>query len=197
MSYVRFDDQHDNGRLTQFRERLSGEVRIQTGEEFPIFQDRNDILWGQNWKERVEESLDQVTFLIPIVTPSFFLSPACRSELEQFIDREKQLDRNDLILPVYYVGCPLLNDQERRAEDALAEAIAAHQYADWRELRFEPFTSPEVGKMLVKLAVQVRDARERVGGPLPASGMAASRAPRSRRRSRPACEQAEASERVA
>jgi F-box protein 11 len=197
MSYVRFDDQHDNGRLTQFRERLSGEVRVQTGEEFPIFQDRNDILWGQNWKERVEDSLDQVTFLIPIVTPSFFLSPACRNELERFIDREKQLGRNDLIMPVYYVDCPPLNDQDRRASDPLAEAVAAHQYADWRELRFEPFTSPEVGKRLAQMAVQVRNALGRVRGPVPGSGVTPSRSPRSSRRSRPAREGAEASEAVA
>jgi len=39
MSYVRFDD----AQLTAFRERLAGEIRIQTGREFPIFQDRNDI----------------------------------------------------------------------------------------------------------------------------------------------------------
>ena len=50
MSYVRFNDQHDDGQLTQFRERLSAEVRVQTGEEFLIFQDRNDIAWGQNWQ---------------------------------------------------------------------------------------------------------------------------------------------------
>ena len=47
MSYVRFNDQHDDGQLTQFRERLAAEVRVQTGEEFAIFQDRNDIAWGQ------------------------------------------------------------------------------------------------------------------------------------------------------
>ena len=71
MSYVRFDDQHENGRLTEFRNRLSGEIRMQTGEGFSIFQDRNDIQWGQNWKERIEDSIDEVTFLIPIITPSF------------------------------------------------------------------------------------------------------------------------------
>ncbi|MFN2453615.1 MAG: right-handed parallel beta-helix repeat-containing protein [Pyrinomonadaceae bacterium] len=67
MSYVRFDDQHENGRLTEFRERLSGEVQMQTGESFSIFQDRNDILWGQHWKERIVDSIDAVTFLIPII----------------------------------------------------------------------------------------------------------------------------------
>jgi F-box protein 11 len=161
LSYVRFEDQHNDGRLSEFRERLSTEVRAQTGDEFPIFQDRNDIKWGQNWQERIEESVDRVTFLIPIITPSFFNSPPCRSELERFLEREKQLKRNDLILPVYYIDTPVLNIKERRAKDELAKIIAARQFADWRELRFEPFTSPIVGKTLAKLATQIRDALER------------------------------------
>ena len=160
MSYVQSDDKH--GPLTQFRERLSDEVHIQTGEEFSIFQDRKDILWGQNWKKRIEESIDEVTFLIPIITPSFFNSPTCRDELQRFLEREKELERDDLVLPTYYVDCPLLNDEEKRAGDELAQAIVDHQYADWRDLRFEPFASPQVGKTLAKLAVQIRDALERV-----------------------------------
>jgi F-box protein 11 len=161
MSYVRFDDKHENGRLTEFRNRLSGEVRMQTGEDFPIFQDRNDIQWGQNWQERIEDSIDEVTFLIPIITPGFFNSPACRDELERFLTREKELKRSDLILPVYYVGSPVLDEEARRAEDKLAQEISKHQYADWRDLRFEPFTSPQVGKILAQLAVQIRSALER------------------------------------
>jgi hypothetical protein len=62
LSYVRADDEHEGGRLSQFRELLGREVRMQTGEEFPIFQDRNDIKWGQNWKQRLDDSLDAVTF---------------------------------------------------------------------------------------------------------------------------------------
>ena len=162
MSYVRSDDKY--GRLTEFRERLSDEVRVQIGEEFSIFQDRKDILWGQNWKKRIEESLDEVTFLIPIITPSFFNSSACRDELQQFIEHEKKLKRDDLVLPIYYVDCPLLNDEEKRAGDELAQAIADRHCADgdWRDMRFEPFTSPQVGKTLARLAVQIRDALERV-----------------------------------
>ena len=81
----------------------------QTGQEFTIFQDR-DIQWGQNWKRRIEKSLDEeVTFLIPIITPSFFKSKACRDELGRFLERERRLNRDDLILPVYYVDTPLIN----------------------------------------------------------------------------------------
>ncbi len=66
MSYDREDD--DSGRLSELRVRLSGEVAAQLGGPFPIFQDREDIAWGQQWKKRIDESLDSVTFLIPIVT---------------------------------------------------------------------------------------------------------------------------------
>jgi parallel beta-helix repeat protein len=164
MSYVRFDDEHEDGRLTEFRQRLSGEVRLQTGSDFSIFQDRKDIAWGQQWQQRIDESLDAVTFLIPILAPSFFKSDACRSELERFLDREKQLKRNDLILPVYYINCAVLNEAAKRDADPLAKAIASRQYADWRELRFETFTSPQVGKTLAKMATQIAEALER-GGP--------------------------------
>lgn len=163
MSYVHWDDKY--GQLTTLRERLSDEVQVQTGTEFLIFQDRNDIKWGQNWRKRIDGSIDEVTFLIPIITPGFFNSKECRKELARFLEREKKLGRNDLIFPIYFVDTPLLNDPERRATDELAEVIASRQYADWRELRFEPFTNPQVGKKLAELAVQIRDALPRVQAP--------------------------------
>jgi F-box protein 11 len=161
MSYVNLDDQHEQGRLTRFREYLSGEVGMQTGEPFDIFQDRKDIAWGQQWQERINHSLDAVTFLIPIITPGFFKSDACRDELERFLKREEELGRGDLILPVYYVKCPVLQDKAKREHDTLAQVIAARQYADWRNLRFKQFTSPLVRKALAKMAEQIVAALER------------------------------------
>ncbi|MFI5329694.1 MAG: right-handed parallel beta-helix repeat-containing protein [Desulfobaccales bacterium] len=160
MSYARFVDEHDQGQLTKFCERLSGEVQVQTGETFPIFQDRKDIHWGQQWQERIDNSLDEVTFLIPILTPSFFKSQKCREELEKFLEREKLLGRSDLILPVYYVGYSLLDDEVKRQTDDLAQIIAERQFADWRDLRFEPFTNTQVRKTLAQMAIQIREALE-------------------------------------
>ena len=142
MSYVRFNDQHDDGRLSQFRERLAAEVRAQTGQEFAIFQDRNDIAWGQNWQQRIDEALDAVTLLLVIITPGLFRSPPCRAEVDRFLDRERALGREDLILPVYYISARQLDDPALRESDEMAAVLAARQFADWRELRFEPFTSP-------------------------------------------------------
>jgi F-box protein 11 len=161
MSYVNLDDQHEQGRLTQFRERLSGEVRMQTGEPFDIFQDRKDIAWGQQWQERINHSLDAVTFLIPIITPAFFKSTACREELKYFLKREEELERGDLILPVYYVRCPVLEDKAKRVHDKLAQVVAARQYADWRSLRFKSPDSEQVREHLAKVAEQIVEALER------------------------------------
>jgi hypothetical protein len=158
MSYVRFVDQHEGGKLTQFCERLAAEVQVQIGEEFLIFQDRTDVAWGENWQARINEALDEVTLLIPIITPGFFRSLACRDELTRFLERERQLGREDLILPVYYISTPKLDDPKRRKADKLAKAIASRQYADWRELRFEPLTSPVVGKALAQLGSRMRDS---------------------------------------
>lgn len=160
LSYVRADDDHDCGRLTEFRERLKGEVNAQTGELFHIFQDRSDIAWGQKWKERINDTIDAGTFLICIITPRFFKSDACRDELERFVAREKELGRSDLILPVYYIDCPVLEDEARREADPLAQLISTRNYIDWRTLRFESLDSPEVKKMLAKLATGIRLALE-------------------------------------
>ena len=158
MSYVRFDDAHEDGQLSAFRERLAGEVRIQTGREFPIFQDRNDIGWGQNWRQRIEETLDEVTLLLVIVTPGLFHSSACRGEVARFRERERKLGRADLILPVYYVSAREMDDPDLRKSDDLASLLWERQYADWRELRFEPPTSPVLRKAIAALASRMRDS---------------------------------------
>ena len=160
MSYAHVDNKY--GQLAEFRERLSNEVHVQTGDEFPIFVDRDDILYGQPWRQRIEYALKQeVTFIFPILTPSFFKSKACREEIELFLEREKTLGREDLILPVYYVNCQILGDEALRQGDQVANVIASRQWADWRGLRFEPFTSPQVGRALSQLATHVQLALER------------------------------------
>jgi parallel beta-helix repeat protein len=178
MSYVWLDDRHENERLSEFRNRLAGEIRIQTGSAFHIFQDRKDVGWGEQWKQRIEESLDAATFLIPIVTPGFFNSSWCRAEFERFLERERKLGRKDLILPVYYVDSSILSDEARRRADLVASEIAARQFADWRELRFEPFTAPIIGKTLAQLAKQIVAALERDSPPAKPAPVAADRSVR-------------------
>jgi formylglycine-generating enzyme required for sulfatase activity len=155
MSYTRFDDQNDGAFLTAFCERLSHEVRAHSGQEFRIFQDIEDIKWGQLFEQRIDHTLDTITFFIPILTPSFFASDFCRYELKKFLMREQQFGRSDLVLPVYYIEVAALEDKRLHDDDPLAQTLAARQRIDWRELRFEELNSPQVRRTLAQMAKQI------------------------------------------
>jgi parallel beta-helix repeat protein len=158
LSYVRSDDDHEEGQIRLLQNRLEGEVRMQLGrDDFHIFLDREDIGWGDNWRRRIESSLDAVTLLIPILTPAFFASAECRREAERFLERERELGRDDLVLPIYYLSAAELEEAERRDGDELARTLAERQHADWRPLRFEPLTSPVVRQRLAQLAGRMRE----------------------------------------
>jgi hypothetical protein len=167
MSYAHFNDQHDDGQLTLFCARLSAEVRAQTGEEFRIFQDRSDIAWGQAWQQRIDQALDAATLLVVIITPSFFRSAACRTEAGRFAARERELGRQDLILPVYYVSAPELDEPVVHGDDELARMVASRQFADWRELRFEPLDSQIARRNMALLAARIRDTLTRPAASAP------------------------------
>jgi len=168
LSYTHQDDVHEGGKLRKFAERLSGEVRLHSGEDFPIFVDRSDLKWGQEWQKRIEESLSGATFLIPILTPGYFKSDWCRKEFLRFLDRERALKRRDLILAVYYVRCPQLEDPSKRSEDKLAQILRDRQYKDCRNLRHLAWAEPEITRLFENMALEVVAALERPDALLPA-----------------------------
>lgn len=180
-SYVRADDDNDNGYLTQFRKKLSSEVYAQTGEMFDIFQDREDIGWGAHWESRINDCIDAGMFLICIITPCFFKSDACRNELERFLIREQELGRQDLILPVYYINCPALEEEAKRKIDTLAQLISTRNYVDWRELRYEALDSSQAKKSLAKIATGIRQALDTRFPPDLIGKLGVSSRPRSRK----------------
>ena len=158
LSYAQFNDKHDSGWVTQFRRQLSGEVQAQTGVPFDIFQDRKDIRWGENWRQRIKTSIDSATFFITILTPSFLNSEECLKELRQFLAHEKKLKRNDLILSVHYIPCKNILP---RLDPKLTKAIRDHQLWDWTALRFESLEDLKTRKVLADLAKDIRDAIDR------------------------------------
>ena len=162
MSYARADDQHESGYISRLREWLVSEFRFQTGENLFVFQDTEHIDIGERWKEVLENNLDQTTLLLVILTPSYLNSEACRAELKRFLDRERKLGRDDLVLPLYYATVPA------RPNDALLESLLARHYSDWRDLRFEPTDSPRIRRAVAELAAQVSAAVARTS--TPASG---------------------------
>lgn len=169
-SYSRFDDKNDEGWLTALREALISEVQALFGKQVEIFQDMDGIAWGERWKQNLVSSSDDAVFLIPIVTPNYFASEVCRQELKQFVDRENDTGFKELILPIYYIDTPQLQDQFEKASDLLAQTVADHNYEDIRELRHRSLTSYEAKQKIKKLATALFErlkgyARKRLSSP--------------------------------
>lgn len=163
LSYARLDDEFEEGYITQLKERIEKEVHLFTGDDFSIFQDRFDVRWGEEWSARIGRALRSTTFLIPILTPSFFKSRNCLQELQDFLELERQLERRDLILPIYYIECLVLERADRRANHPLAQTLATRQYVDWRDLRGASFREPRTRTRLATVARQIRDALDTQG----------------------------------
>lgn len=153
LSYAKYDDENSAGHLSQLRGALERELQGQLGDQtFRIFQDHEDLAWGQQWKQRIEQSIDGSLLLIPIISPYFFKREACRDELTRFLERESKLGRADLILPLYFISVP---DFEATNKDVLVATVAQRQWRDWRAFRHEDLTSSEARKRIEKLAQEM------------------------------------------
>lgn len=174
LSYTHADDQSDGGWITAFRAKLNDEVEARSGVRFGIFQDKKDIFWGQDWKERIRESLSEVKFFIPILTPRFFASEYCREEVLIFMDRERDIGRSDLILSVLYIENPTQAASGERAKDELAELLSKRQHVDWTKFRHTNLSQPAMRRRISTLAKQIVAILQQ---PWPASGQTHAKAP--------------------
>lgn len=151
LSYTPFKNEKDQEKLLQLRETLEEEVVVQTGEPFNIFA--CTTLEGNN---RVEDSIQTIlensTLLIVLITPGYLKSENCRKEFLCFLDAEKKLERDDLILPILYIDTPAL---QQEYEDPIVRELRKRSIVDCRSLRFESLTSTESRKQLSKLAEQI------------------------------------------
>ena len=138
--------------LPSFGEILEKAVRLHSGQAFAIFQDRRDLMWGDQWRKRLDSAIGIATFFIPIITPSFFQSSECRRELARFLSHEQALRREDLVLPVYYITARELSPQVVGERDVVASHILARQYVDWRKLRVQDWASVSMREAIAALA---------------------------------------------
>jgi len=154
-SYVRLNDEHDRGKLTLLRKLLQTELWVQAGKPLPIFQDQENIEWGQPWMDRIKGVLSSCSILIAVITPSYLASRSCRFEFEYFLNQESRLKRR-LILPILYIDTPGLKDET----DKIANEISKRQWIDWRDIRFVSLTSAKMNKKLEFLAKQIYELVE-------------------------------------
>lgn len=162
LSYSHLDDRDLGGLITRFRQRLTQAMRLRTGnDQLELFQDSTHIQLGEQWRERIHASLEEVTFLMPILTPRFFNSKECREELSVFMERERRLGRQDLVIPVYLIEYAALENEAEHVKDELLFELAKRQRADWRQVRQLSDRSRRLQKEFENLAERFMVAMQR------------------------------------
>lgn len=134
-SYVHKDDEADFGLISNLARDLVASYEAIRAEDIDLFLDSDRIQWGDEWKAKVDSSLADVAFVVPVLTPRYFKSPECRRELQFFLDRTKQLGIEQLVMPILYIDVPELESEG--STDPLILAVKQRQWRDWRQLRFE------------------------------------------------------------
>lgn len=158
-SYTHDDDTREGQRVTRLARRISDEYSLLTGENLELFVDRSEVKWGMEWRRRIDEALQATTFFVPIITPGYFRSTECRSELLKFVAAARSLGVEDLVLPIRYVQVANLNADN---PDEAVSLVARMQYADWQDLRLEEEDSAAYRKAVNALAIRLVELSDTV-----------------------------------
>jgi hypothetical protein len=157
-SYVHDDDDAEGGRITQLARDVAAQFQLLTGEKINLFLDRDNLVWGDDWRPKIDDSLASVAFFIPVITPRFFKSAECRRELNFFARNAEKLGIKELVLPILYVDFPALHDDPPK-EDIVA-LVKRFQWEDWTDLKYADRESGEYRRAVSKLAARLVAANE-------------------------------------
>jgi hypothetical protein len=160
-SYSRDDDEAFRGALTALRDGVARELGAQLGRNkrtFRLWQDREAIAPGKLWESEIRAAVGQSVFFIPIITPRVVNSHYCQLEFSSFLEREKGLDRSDLVFPILYITVPALIDEARWRNDPVLSIVGTRQYIDWRPMRqMDPHT-PIVREAIERFCEKIVEA---------------------------------------
>lgn len=155
-SYVHTDDDADGGRIAQLARDVVAQYEMLTGDSIRLFLDRDNIEWGDEWRLKIDSTLESVAFFIAVLTPRYFRSVECRRELNFFARRADKVGVKELVLPILYVDFSAFHDEP--CQDNAIELAKSFQWKDWTELRFEAADSPKYRRAVSELAQRLATA---------------------------------------
>lgn len=164
-SYRQLDNKNDQNYLTRLRQNLEQEIGTLIGRPMTVWQDVDEIEWGQHWKAEIGKGLAEAAFFIPVITPGYLQSEECRREFMAFLEYEKRRSRNDLILPLIYVRPDEFDDPEAKSKDKVLQTIVERQYANWEPLRHVGDERIEYRQQLTSLGKRVRALLKSIATP--------------------------------
>lgn len=155
ISYRRDDNEDFGGVVDELAKVLAGLFEARTGQKLNLFVDRESIGWGEDWRERIEDSVRKATLFIPIITIRYFSSQACMDELTAFEATARQLGVTDLILPIVLFGAEQISVDDERPE---VQLIARLNYRSLEDAWEAGFQSPEWREFINKRAKELANA---------------------------------------
>jgi DNA-binding XRE family transcriptional regulator len=102
VSYARIDDEATYGRISQFVKDIGSTYRSFTGRQATIFQDKDSIAPGEDWRDRIRLGLSSSSIFLPFITPAYLRSIHCREELWEFLGFLQASKQTRLIIPLIY-----------------------------------------------------------------------------------------------
>ena len=152
LSYAHEDNEREGGRILRLAKFIENEFQTLTGTKISIFTDKAEIKWGQDFRAQLDEALQETTFFIPILTPTYFLRDECRKEMSQFVSSAKALGLEELLLSIRYI--PVLDMLEGSA-DEWKDVAARMQYEPWENLRLDEEDSSTYRRGVNRLALRL------------------------------------------
>lgn len=130
-SYTHADNEASLGKIKLLAERLQAEYLVQTTEKLDLFIDDEGLQWGEVWRERLQSTIRQTVFFIPIITPLYLKSTECRREFLQFVGEARRLGAEQLLLPIIYVHVAL----DESSDDEVLAIVSKTHSVIWNDLR--------------------------------------------------------------
>lgn len=126
LSYAKADDEEYEF-ILPLKKTLEHLCFSDSGRRLEVFVDREAIGWGENWRDKIADSLHNAMVFIPVISLQYFDRPACRTELQAFHAAAKQLGVTDLILPLVVFG---RNQITSTSNDSLMRTVEELQHLD-------------------------------------------------------------------
>ena len=128
-SYSRIDNH--GGILSELAEEIYRELCAQLGRSpsnFRLWRDKDTLARG-NWSD-LKKAVSESVFFIMMVSPNSVESSTCVLEFNAFVNRQRELRRDDLIFPVLYSPVSGLEPDKDTANPVLS-AIKNRKTPDW------------------------------------------------------------------
>jgi hypothetical protein len=155
LSYARADNELDEGRVLELARRIKQRYEMLSAQSLDLFVDEEDLEWGSEWRTDIDQALETASFLIAIITPTYFLRRECRREFILFKTRARQFGQAKLLLPILWVEVP---DFSEDSFDRAIAIAASTEYIDCRGIGDRTATDRDYIRIVHQLARRLYEA---------------------------------------